>query len=1733
MKTVFFQLYCIHGERMRAETDSAGYSLLPKSSEYSEKSLHVEDSVISAVKKLDMTLIKTHTITLFVLIVVSFLHITSSLSYGTIFLYVTSGSDSMGEADGNSYYFTVHRGDDGKSPTVKDMGSSVSYVTSNGSATAGSDYTAVSGTLTFTSGETEKTVTVPITDDTIYEGDETFYVTLSNGVNCQIAIYKWTVTITDNDDPPTISINDINFTEGDSVTNDVSFSVTLSSISSKTVTVAYATADNTATAGSDYTAVSGTLTFSPGETAKTVTVKVTGDTADEENETFYLNLSSPTNATIAGSQGVLTITDNDAPPTISINDVTVTEGNSGTTDASFTVTLSWMSGKTVTTGYTIANNTATAGSDYTAVDPTTLIFYPGETEKTVTVKVTGDTIDEENETFYVNLSGYPTNATTADSQGVGTITNDDALAISINDVTVTEGNSGTTDASFTVTLSWASEESVTVNYATADNTATAGSDYTAVSGTLTFSPGDTEKTVTVKVTGETTYEENETFYLNLSSPTNATIADSQGVGTITDDDASSPEVDTPTYAELTARTATLGASVRSVIGPNVTERGIYWSTTSGFTPPGAGTRVSESGDWSSTGAFTVSVTDLPPGTDIYFKGFATNSAGTGFTTEESFTTASGPEINVKGNDQLINSGDTTPSEEDHTDFGGIDLNGGTQDHTFTIYNTGLGTLNLTGSPKVELSGSTDFSLNTDATTPVASGCSTTFTITFDPSATGTVTTTVTIANDDYDENPYTFTIQGLGIKGKVTNSDDSGSGSLRQTIAEAASGDTITFDSALSGGKITLTSELTINKNITINGPTDSSLTISGGSSSRVFNIASGNSVTISSLTISGGSGGILSAGDLTLENVTVSGNSATATGNGGGISNTGNLAVNNCTISGNMASGSGGGIYNCGTMTLGSVTIYNNIASSGNAIYSDGGTERISNSIIAGGCSGTPASRTSDGYNIETDQTCGLNSTGDLQDRDPMLNALADNGGPTMTHLPQAGSPAIDAGSTTELTDQRGVTRPIDGDQDATSTATADIGAVEYYPPVVTTQAATSITTTSATGNGNITALGLPTPTQHGVCWSTSTDPTIDDNRTEEGALSSTDSFTSSITGLSAGTTYYCRAYATAAGGTVYGESVSFTTATAYVPPSGDNTVYITSNSQTVTSGTVVNTGDHTGVTVSYGVSVTNSGTLTDLNNIGTVTGGKITGSSVNGGSMSNVTLPQGTAVDNLGGTISNFVNNGEVFGGTIKGTVTGIGLIAGTSPDGTIDTSYTVTVSKGAVVSGGTVAGAIINNGTLDNVTIDSNAIITFGTSGRLTGTISFTDDDGVACVISIPSDTVYPNPYSATEDFVLTLQSLITYAEEHEWSIDTERAKQKSEKTLSSLPEIPSNYYLVAGFVFSETGSKSSDTVELAIPYDSDTILCIIDTSDIKVLVYDTEAGTWEVTPYTIEDETVKIETRFISAVAIVTEDKYTFTTDDFVLNSYLCLTEKTAAMFSIPAGADTRVFGVTGSKSIKVKESAKVEFDYLPAHNQFVLNEPSSEFIVYRSGATIYLVSTVGTVIKLPAGLTEQSVYFSDGRSDLVINEGKIMLGDQQVTLCSDIVEAPDNSEQYVDTGITTLPDDIDSYLVLTGQSPEFTVPYGAYIEVYGSEGVNTIRIEQGAKARCLNFGAGSIIKIDENFADFVSVTYKNSTVHLESSNSTHIEIQATACPLTLNFADYTATLAIIDGEVVLY
>jgi chitinase len=270
----------------------------------------------------------------------------------------------------------------------------VNYATSDWTATAGSDYQAASGTLTFAPGETTKTITVLVNGDRLGEGNEFYTVELSAPTNAVLANTGAVGDILD--DEPAASIYQSSVAVGNTGTRAASFAVTLSVGYDLPVTVNYATGNGTATPGSDYQAASGTLTFVPGETSKTVTVQVIGDRLGESNETFDVNLSGGGGASIRDGTAACTIIDDE--PRISIGDVTKTEGKKNqTTSFTFTVTLSAAYDQPVTMSFKTTDGTAKTGDSDSIAQTGTLTFKPGETTKTITIVVNGDSKKEADE----------------------------------------------------------------------------------------------------------------------------------------------------------------------------------------------------------------------------------------------------------------------------------------------------------------------------------------------------------------------------------------------------------------------------------------------------------------------------------------------------------------------------------------------------------------------------------------------------------------------------------------------------------------------------------------------------------------------------------------------------------------------------------------------------------------------------------------------------------------------------------------------------------------------------------------------------------------------------------------------------------------------------------------------------------------------------------------------------------------------------------------------------------------------------------------------------------------------------------------------------------------------------------------------------------------------------------------------------------------------------------------
>ncbi len=333
--------------------------------------------------------------------------------------------------------------------------------------------------------------------------------------------------------PPAMSIADVSLAEasGGSVT------VSLSGPSIGPTTVDYTLSAGTAGLTTDYSALSGSLTIASGATSANITLNnIVSDTLDESDETFTVNLSNvSSNAFISDAVGLITITDDDAPPVLSVANASVNE-NGGSID--ITVTASAASSFTMSFAYATTDGTSVAPADYTATSGPSGMITAGNTSTTITVPISQDAIFEGAETFTFTIAG-PSNATLGTAVATITINDDDvAPTISIADVSIAEG--GTT-ALVTITASHASSATLNFNYATSNGTALSGSDYGSTSGGSSIAPLATTTQVGIGITQDILDEDDETFNVTISAPSFGTISDAVGVVTITDDDAA-PDV---------------------------------------------------------------------------------------------------------------------------------------------------------------------------------------------------------------------------------------------------------------------------------------------------------------------------------------------------------------------------------------------------------------------------------------------------------------------------------------------------------------------------------------------------------------------------------------------------------------------------------------------------------------------------------------------------------------------------------------------------------------------------------------------------------------------------------------------------------------------------------------------------------------------------------------------------------------------------------------------------------------------------------------------------------------------------------------------------------------------------------------------------------------------------------------------------------------------------------------
>jgi formylglycine-generating enzyme required for sulfatase activity len=450
--------------------------------------------------------------------------------------------------------------------SAKDVTINLAY---SGTATSGGTDYSKSDSLVIAAGSTTGMVTLTATQDVLDENDETVMVDIDSVTHgTESGSQQVTTRITDDDAPPTVTLSRDNalIAEASGVST---LTATLNVVSGRDVTVSLSYG-GTAVASTDYSK-SDSLVITAGNLTETTTVTATSDDVDESDETVVVDIGSVTHGSESGTQQVSTsITDDDTAG------ITVSAIGGATSEAAVSATFTVVLDSEPTQDVTIGVSSSDTGEG--TVNTATLTFTSGNWNSAQTVTVTGvnDDVDDGDQVYSVVLavaSSSDSNYNGLNPSDVSVSNSDnDAATLSINDISITELDAaGSATTTFTVSSSVESVNTITVDYASSDDTATAGSDYTATSGTVTMTAGATSQTFTITHLGDVIDEANETFNITLSNATNATISDNTGVATINDNDAE-PTVAfsaaTSTHNESTSA-GSIAVSSSAVSGLNI------------------------------------------------------------------------------------------------------------------------------------------------------------------------------------------------------------------------------------------------------------------------------------------------------------------------------------------------------------------------------------------------------------------------------------------------------------------------------------------------------------------------------------------------------------------------------------------------------------------------------------------------------------------------------------------------------------------------------------------------------------------------------------------------------------------------------------------------------------------------------------------------------------------------------------------------------------------------------------------------------------------------------------------------------------------------------------------------------------------------------------------------------------------------------------------------------------
>ena len=513
--------------------------------------------------------------------------------------FVSAADVSVGEGAGSAaVVFSL------SAPSGRDV--AVTYSTSEGTALADIseqelDFVSVaSGEAVIAAGEVSVSVPIVVHDDSDHERDEAFTVGVDAVTNAALdpndtTSHSASVTIVD-DDAVTVSWSAPVLFVGEGAAEAV-LSVSVSPVPERSIELVYTTdlaaatrsrrgpravSSSSPATGDDYTRVAPTtVTVAAGEGSVELPVAIIDDMLDEtDTEWFLVWLSAdPADAVAPLAPATIFIADNDAPPAVSVADVTVSED---TVSAEVVFTLDAVSGRDITVSYATAAGTAEPSTidndgDYVSAAASVRIVA-GNTTASAAIEINDDTLHETDETFTVDITAA-TNATVDRDNATVTITDDDGPRLSVADLKIDESTTEQANtARFEVTLNPTSTDTVTVQYATSDGTAQAGLDYTQTSGTLTFAPGDATAYIDVAILHDDLDEHDETLTLTLDAPTNAALDRATATATISDDDdmptvSITPATATTTEGEDTNLTITLDTASGRDITVTITATG--------------------------------------------------------------------------------------------------------------------------------------------------------------------------------------------------------------------------------------------------------------------------------------------------------------------------------------------------------------------------------------------------------------------------------------------------------------------------------------------------------------------------------------------------------------------------------------------------------------------------------------------------------------------------------------------------------------------------------------------------------------------------------------------------------------------------------------------------------------------------------------------------------------------------------------------------------------------------------------------------------------------------------------------------------------------------------------------------------------------------------------------------------------------------------------------------------